>query len=275
MKKYLLLLPFLLLGLYLTFYPQINTVVYDCQAEQAITAWETQVEQAKEGNRPHPGKDAVCLYPELYEAMQAYNQKIAEEKQSGLTSPNVYEEPALSLSDYGLDDDAPVGTISIPAIDLELPLYLGASKHNMTKGAAVLGQTSLPVGGENTNCVIAGHRGYKGIPYFRNLDKLKAGDEVVITNFWGQMTYRVESTAIIQPNDRFGRNTDSGGPGSADPPDLPSLHGWHATNDDYMQKDELMMELVFLIFLLIGYIAALLLLGIYLILLIAGGMYWV
>ena len=34
------------------------------------------------------------------------------------------------------------------------------------------------------------------------------------------------------------------------------------------------MELVFLIFLLIGYIAALLLLGIYLILLIAGGMYW-
>ena len=28
MKKYFLLLPFLLLGLYLTFYPQINTVVY-------------------------------------------------------------------------------------------------------------------------------------------------------------------------------------------------------------------------------------------------------
>ena len=55
MKKYLLLLPFLLLGLYLTFYPQINTVVYDCQAEQAISAWKTQVEQAKEGNRPHPG----------------------------------------------------------------------------------------------------------------------------------------------------------------------------------------------------------------------------
>ncbi len=41
-----------------------------------------------------------------------------------------------------------------------------------------------------------------------------------------------------------------------------------------MQKDELMMELVFLIFLLIGYFAALLLLGIYLILLIAGGMHW-
>ena len=42
-----------------------------------------------------------------------------------------------------------------------------------------------------------------------------------------------------------------------------------------MQKDELMMELVFLIFLLIGYIAALLMLGLYLILLIAGGIYWV
>ena len=41
-----------------------------------------------------------------------------------------------------------------------------------------------------------------------------------------------------------------------------------------MQKDELIMDLVFLIFLLIGYIAALIMMGIYLLLLIAGGSYW-
>ena len=34
---------------------------------------------------------------------------------------------------------------------------------------SALSQTSLPIGGPNTNCVIAGHRGWGGAPYFRYL----------------------------------------------------------------------------------------------------------
>ena len=48
---------------------------------------------------------------------------------------------------------------------------------------------SLPIGGANTNCVIAGHRGYGGASYFRYIDKLQIGDTVTITNLWGQLTY--------------------------------------------------------------------------------------
>ena len=184
-----------LLGIGLLFYPRINEAVYDHYARTEILAFHQQVEADRST------KEAAALYPELLKAMQDYNRHLAESGQSELTSPADYERPPLSLEDYGFPPDAAIGTISISSIGLELPLYLGAGKEQMTKGAAVLGGTSLPIGGKSTNCVIAGHRGYRGIPYFRNLDRLDMGDEVIVTNFWGTLTYSVTGTRIIQPDD--------------------------------------------------------------------------
>lgn len=86
-------------------------------------------------------------------------------------------------------------------MDVKLPLYLGASLENMRKGAAIMGETSLPLGTKNSNCVIAAHRGYEGIPYFREIEKLKVRDRVIIKNPWEKLTYRVEEIKIIQPDD--------------------------------------------------------------------------
>lgn len=64
-----------------------------------------------------------------------------------------------------------------------------------------MSQTSLPIGGENTNCVIAGHRGWNGFPYFRYITDLKQGDRVTIQNPWETLKYEVVETKIIAPND--------------------------------------------------------------------------
>ena len=92
-------------------------------------------------------------YPELYAAMQDYNAEIYAGGQSGLTDPFAYEEAPLDLAAYGYDDDV-LAVLWIPRLNLELPVYLGASRENLAKGAALLGQTSMPLGGENTNTVI-------------------------------------------------------------------------------------------------------------------------
>lgn len=197
---WLLILIGFLVGLWLIFYPQINTAFYEYQTEKVLETMQEQIGQA-EKHLPENQVDESLIYKELAEAMIRYNEQLTEEKQVHLTSPEAYEEPALDLSDYGLENGSPIGSLSIPAIGLELPIYLGATKENMAKGAVVLGQTSLPVGGESTNCVIAGHRGYRGIPYFRNLDDLERGDLVYLTNFWGTMTYTVTEIAVIQPDD--------------------------------------------------------------------------
>ena len=90
---------------------------------------------------------------------------------------------------------------SIPKLELEMPLFLGASKTNMAKGAAIMGETSLPIGGSNTNSVIAGHRGWNGAAYFLYLNQLEKGDTVTVTNLWETLTYVVMETRIINPDE--------------------------------------------------------------------------
>ena len=137
-------------------------------------------------------------YPELLAELQAYNQRIYNEKQSGLVDLESCEEPAADLTAYGIDDEI-IGVLEIPAMELTMPIYLGASDAHLAAGATVLGNTSAPVGGVNTNCVIAGHRGWKGADYFRHIDRLQVGDTVKLTNLWETLTYTVADIQIIQP----------------------------------------------------------------------------
>lgn len=139
-------------------------------------------------------------YPELYAAMQAYNEAIFADGQSGLTDAFAYENPPLDLTDYGYDEEV-LAMLWIPRLDLELPVYLGASRENMAKGAALLGQTSMPLGGANTNTVIAAHRGYYGAEMLRNVQQIQIGDKITLTTPWETLTYRVCELKIIQPDD--------------------------------------------------------------------------
>ena len=140
------------------------------------------------------------LYPELLADLQAYNRRIYAEKQSGLVDLEACEAPAADLSAYGIEDEI-IGVLEIPAMQLTMPVYLGASDGHLAAGAAVLGNTSAPIGGDNTNCVIAGHRGWKGADYFRHIDRLRVGDTVKLTNLWETLTYTVADIQIIQPHE--------------------------------------------------------------------------
>lgn len=139
-------------------------------------------------------------YPELLAVLREYNQRIYAEKQSGLVDLEACEAPASDLTAYGIADEI-IGVLEIPAMELTMPVYLGASDAHLAAGAAVLGNTSAPIGGDNTNCVIAGHRGWKGADYFRHIDRLQVSDTVKLTNLWETMTYTVSDIQIILPHE--------------------------------------------------------------------------
>ena len=139
-------------------------------------------------------------YPELLAALQEYNRQLYTEKQCNLTDLEACEEPAADLTAYGIGDEI-IGVLEITAMELIMPVYLGASDAHLAAGAAVLGNTSAPIGGDNTNCVIAGHRGWRGADYFRHIDRLAVGDSVTLTNLWGTLTYTVADIQIIQPHE--------------------------------------------------------------------------
>lgn len=139
-------------------------------------------------------------YPELWDAMVAYNESIYAENQSGMVNLQSFEKQSFVLQNYGLEDEV-FGVITVPAIELSMPIYLGASRANMAIGAALMTETSLPIGTPNSNAVICGHRGWNGASYFLHIDKIQIGDTVTITNLWEELHYTVVSTKIITPYD--------------------------------------------------------------------------
>lgn len=193
-------------GLMIFLYPYWQGAVVEEVIQQHTREFLEQVaqtipEEISDGDDPSVPTDASPRqYSELYEDIMDYNQSIYASGQTGLSDPSAYQQPSFILADYGLESEI-FGVLSIPALDFSMPIYLGATSQHMSDGVAHLSQTSIPVGGENTNAVIAGHRGWYGADYLRYIEKIQVGDTVTITNLWETMTYEVVETRIIEPND--------------------------------------------------------------------------
>lgn len=136
----------------------------------------------------------------LYEDSIKYNENLQINQYSLLTNSLSYTKPALNLDEYGIFNKM-YGYISAPTINMNLPIYLGADNVSMSCGAAHLTCTSLPIGGDSTNCVIAGHTGYIGRIFFDNIINLQIGDTVTVTNYWDKLNYKVINANVCNPTD--------------------------------------------------------------------------
>lgn len=198
----IILVLLILTGAGMILLPQLTGCRQAAKLAQAVNAFRAELAEAKTtpGNTADADPAAPVVYPELLAAMEAYNQEIYANRQSELVDEASYQATVIDLSEYGVAEEA-VGVISIPKIDVEMALYLGCTTEHMAMGFAQLSQTSMPVGGIDTNCVVAGHRGHQGAPYMRYADQLEIGDSVFLQNFWAVLEYRVVDIQVIAPNE--------------------------------------------------------------------------
>lgn len=200
MKKAVLLLLALLLLLAavgLFFYPLLKTKQIRAEEKKEAEKFFSYIEQSQ-SKGPTASEEIITSqepFPELKEACVQYNFLLFLEEQRNLDGLTMTQ-PALQLNQYGYAQDV-FCLLSCPSVGLEMPVYLGANESNLEKGCAVLGQTSLPVGGENTNCVIAGHRSWNAAIRFWEIENMETGDLVYIINPWGTLTYRVATQRTI------------------------------------------------------------------------------
>lgn len=189
-----------------------NAIIKDFEKEYGVE--DTEDEGTEDGNSyktpvdTYPNKIDVTdekkkkkemKYKNLYKEMKDYNDNLIKNGQK-LVDAWSYSQTPVNLDELKSKDGA-IGYIDIPDMDVKLPLYIGASEKNMALGAAILSETSMPIGGESTNCVISGHRGYRGAPYFKDIELLKKGSKVYITNPWGKLTYMAYKIEIVSPSD--------------------------------------------------------------------------
>lgn len=190
-------------GFIVLMFPNIRTMMFKHDSRETIEKFEeSSAGEAKKSGSGHDGEESGSVpYEKLQKEMQAYNKEIYENHQAGLRDAWSYQQNVFDFKSEGIKDDM-IGYITIDAMDVKIPLYIGADEENLRVGAAVLSQTSMPVGGENTNCVIAAHRGgYYGAAMFRDIELLKPGDVIGITNLWETLEYEVVKAIVIYPDD--------------------------------------------------------------------------
>lgn len=208
-RKILIILAVILLlgGIGVFLYPSFKTAIFQQAEKGTIRQFEQYRSTAPVVTSEAPDPDdpeetspteTECIFSELWDACVAYNSELVQTQRETF-SAEAWKKAPIILTDYGWEQEI-FGYVSIPSADIEAPLYLGGSMSNLSKGAAILGQTSMPIGGESTNCVIAGHRTWNAILHpFVGLEKVEVGDLVYLTNPWETLTYRVVEKEIIYP----------------------------------------------------------------------------
>lgn len=168
--------------------------------------------------------DAVSSWPypeaeEAIEAAQAYNAALAASGQphigeeadpfssaSGQSSANGSNDSASAqdatyMSLLNASNDGVMGSVVIPKISLNLPIYHGTSSESLTRGSGHLYGTSLPVGGTDTHAVLTGHRGMVNALMFTRIDELVVGDDFYISVMGETLAYEVDAITVILPTE--------------------------------------------------------------------------
>lgn len=92
------------------------------------------------------------------------------------------------------------GILEIPAINIKYAIVQGAEQANMR---VAIGHMLEGVdAGQEGNCLLAGHRGGYYGTFFKQIDKLKSGDEIYVTDLNNnKYTYQVYEQKVIGAED--------------------------------------------------------------------------
>ena len=149
-------------------------------------------------------------YETVWNAALRYNERL-------LDMPNrwLIEGEDLDYYETQLNVDATgnMGFISIPKIDVNLPIYHGTSDAVLQTSIGHITGTSLPAGSTHSDeedwlkpdfashSVLSGHRGLPSARLFSDLDALEVGDVFYLTILDQTLTYRVDKITVIEPED--------------------------------------------------------------------------
>lgn len=189
MKKIKLIFAIIMLlsGLGIASYPVISNMIAERNSSEAIENFHDTVE-----NLDQEKIDAAK------EAARKYNEQLS----SAIVRDENGEadETGTSYVDMlGIGES--LGYISIPKIDLELPIYEGTSEEVLSKGVGHMEQSSYPLGGESTHSVLTGHRGLPSAVLFTNLDQLTEGDCFYLHILDEVLAYKVDQIKVVEPNE--------------------------------------------------------------------------
>ncbi len=186
-KSNIFIILIFLAGVSLVLYPSVSDWWNSMHQSRAVASYLEQVSDL-----------TAEEYDRMFEEAEEYNEKIAEQGTHFSLTEEEEEEynSILDVTGTGI-----MGYISIPKIDVELPIYHGTDDAVLQIAIGHLAGTSLPVGGESTHCVVSGHTGLPSALLFTNLNKLVEGDQFTMNVLDRTLTYEVDQIRIVLPSE--------------------------------------------------------------------------
>lgn len=160
-----------------------------CICLSMIKIWSPSVQNVAVDNSSTPiTSTAAGTYQ--YDKAVEKDEPTQSDKSSAITSADKILYPV-----YPIEGEI-MGSLSIPTLKLEQPVFQGTGTDELVKGVGHFQQSVMP--GENNNCVLSGHRD----TVFRKLGELKIGNQLIVQTSAGIFTYEVSSTRIVDKNDK-------------------------------------------------------------------------
>lgn len=177
-----------LIGIGLCSIPLVSSIHSGIQQNNMISTYESEVKQTDKSKVKEQIQSAQKYNDMLFQTRGASVGNIDTE----ILSDENYES-ILNLTGKGI-----MGSIEIPKIGVDLPIYHGTSESVLQAGVGHLQNSSFPVGGENTRTVLTGHRGLPNAKLFTRLDELKKDDLFYIRVGNKTLAYQIYKIEIVK-----------------------------------------------------------------------------
>ena len=174
----------ILTGIAVFSYPFVSNALANRNASVAVQEYNASVRSL--------GREDIDA---IKEAAKAYNDQLERVVGKNAQGEGAVQDSYIDLIQLG---DA-LGYITIPKIDVNLPIYEGTGYDVLTHGIGHLSETSYPLGGESTHSALSGHRGLAEAELFTNLDKLELGDRFYLHILDEVLAYQVDQVLVVEP----------------------------------------------------------------------------
>lgn len=181
----------LVLGIGLCAYPLASSIHEGMIQNNVLSTYTKKVNQSNKVDIKKQVEKAHKYNDVLFQTMGAS----VGDFDTGILSDDSYEN-ILNISGKGV-----MGSIEIPKISVNLPIYHGTSDDVLSNGVGHLQNSSFPVGGKNTRTILTGHRGLPNAKLFTRLDEIKKNDLFYIKVGNKTLAYQVFKIEVIKPDE--------------------------------------------------------------------------
>lgn len=180
-----------IVGVLLCAFPLLSSIYTGVEQNNMLSTYKSEVTATD----TQTIEEQVELAHEYNEALFQISNSSVGDMSTDILSDESYNS-ILDITGKGI-----IGTIEIPNIDVNLPIYHGTDDDVLSNGIGHIQTSSFPVGGINTRTVVSGHRGLPNAKLFTRLDELVKNDLFYFKVGGKTLAYKIYKIEVVKKDE--------------------------------------------------------------------------